>query len=140
MKLMIQPGDSVAPLVKAIQGAEKSVDILIFRFDRVEIENALVKAVGRGVAVRALIAYTNRGGEKSLRALELRLLAAGVTVARTADDLMRYHGKMIVIDGRELHLLAFNFTYQDIDRSRSFAIITRDRKLVQEAVKLFEAD
>jgi len=140
MKLLVQPGEGVAPLVKGLDAAKKTIDILIFRFDHKEVERALVNAVTRGVRVRALIAYTNRGGEKSLRALELRLLAAGVTVARTADDLMRYHGKMIVIDGRELHLLAFNFTYQDIDRSRSFAIITRDRKLVQEAVKLFEAD
>jgi phosphatidylserine/phosphatidylglycerophosphate/cardiolipin synthase-like enzyme len=140
MKLLVQPGEGVGPLLKGLDSAKKTIDILIFRFDHKEVERALVNAVTRGVRVRALIAYTNRGGEKNLRALELRLLAAGITVARTADDLMRYHGKMIVIDGRDLHLLAFNFTYQDIDRSRSFAIITRDRKLVQEAVKLFEAD
>src|SRR5207244_6272571 len=85
-------------------------------------------------------ADTTRGGEKSLRALELRLVAAGVTVSRTADGLMRYHGKMIIVDGRELLLLAFNFSYQDIDRSRSFAIFTSDKKLVQEAAKLFETD
>jgi hypothetical protein len=39
------------------------------------------------VAVRALIAHTNFGGEKRLRQLELRMLQAGVTVTRTADDL-----------------------------------------------------
>jgi hypothetical protein len=37
-------------------------------------------------------------------------------------------------------LLAFNFTYLDIEHSRSFGVITRDRKVVQEAVKMFEAD
>jgi len=140
MKLLVQPGEGAGPVLKGLDGAKKTIDILIFRFDHKEIERALVNAVTRGVRVRALIAYTNRGGEKNLRALELRLLAAGVTVSRTADDLMRYHGKMIVVDSGELFLLAFNFTYQDIDRSRSFAIITKDRKLVQEAEKLFEAD
>ena len=93
MKLLVQPGDGVAPLVAGIDAARASVEILIFRFDRMEIEAALVNAVSRGVAVRALIAHTNRGGERSLRALELRLLGAGVTVARTADDLVRYHGR-----------------------------------------------
>jgi len=34
----------------------------------------------------------------------------------------------------------FNFTYLDIDRSRTFGLITRNPKLVSEAVKLFEAD
>ena len=69
MKLLVQPDDGATPLVKAIQGACTSVDILIFRFDRRDIERALLNAVGRGVRVRALIAYTNRGGEKNLRAL-----------------------------------------------------------------------
>src|ERR1700680_2025563 len=70
MKLLVQPDDGATPLVKAIQGARTSIDILIFRFDRKDIERALLNAVGRGVRVRALIAYTNRGGEKNLRALE----------------------------------------------------------------------
>jgi phosphatidylserine/phosphatidylglycerophosphate/cardiolipin synthase-like enzyme len=127
-------------LLKGIDGAKESVDILIFRFDRPEIERALLNAVGRGVRVRALIAYTNRGGEKQLRALETRLLAAGITVARTAGDLVRYHGKMIIVDAREVYVLAFNFTYLDMDHSRSFGVITENRRLVQEALKLFEAD
>ena len=89
----------------------------------------MIKAVSRGVSVHALIAYTNRGGEKNLRALEMRLLEAGITVSRTADDLVRYHGKMMIIDGRELYLMAFNLTNLDIERSRSFAVVTATRKL-----------
>src|SRR5579872_2387440 len=137
---MVQPGDGVAPLVKAINSAKHRVEVLIFRFDRSEIEKALVNAVSRGVFVHALIAYTNRGGEKNLRKLEMRLLAQGVTVARTADDLARYHGKMMIIDRRELYVLAFNFTSLDLEHSRSFGLVTGHKKLVAEAVKLFEAD
>ena len=140
MKLIVQPGDGVMPLLQAINSAKKSVELLIFRFDRGEIEKALASAVSRGVFVHALIAYTNRGGERNLRKLEMRLLAAGVTVARTADDLARYHGKMIIIDRRELYLLSFNFTNLDIEHSRCLGISTTNPKLVQEAVKLFEAD
>jgi phosphatidylserine/phosphatidylglycerophosphate/cardiolipin synthase-like enzyme len=116
------------------------VAIVIFRFDRAEIEAGLKAAVGRGVAVSALIAYANRGGEKSLRKLEMRLLGAGVTVSRTADDLVRYHDKMMIIDGRVLYALSFNFTHLDIDHSRGFGIVTRKPALVQEALKLFGAD
>ncbi len=140
MKLFVQPGDGVTPLVEAIDNAKKSVEIVIFRFDRSEVEKALASAVSRGVFVHALIAYTNRGGERNLRKLEMRLLAAGVTVARSADDLARYHGKFMIIDRRDLYVLAFNFTYLDIEHSRSFGLVTEDPELVQEAVKLFEAD
>jgi cardiolipin synthase len=140
VKLLIQPADGIAPLVQAINKAKSRVEIAIFRLDRQEIEKALAEAVGRGVFVHALIAYTNRGGEQNLRKLEMRLLASGVTVARTADDLIRYHGKYMIVDRRDLHVLSFNFTRLDIDYSRGFGVITRNSKLVQEAVKLFEAD
>jgi phosphatidylserine/phosphatidylglycerophosphate/cardiolipin synthase-like enzyme len=139
-RLIVQPGDGIAPLLEGIAEARSSVDILIFRFDRKEIEQALVEAVRRGVAVRALIAWTNRGGERHLRELEARLLAAGILVARTADDLVRYHGKMMIVDRRVLYVLAFNFTRLDIDRSRSFGLITTKQSLVREAMRLFEAD
>ena len=139
MKLIIQPDDGVTPLVQAVKSAKKTVDIVIFRFDRIELEKALEAAVARGVVVRALIAHTNRGGEKSLRKLELRLLDAGVTVARTADDLPRYHGKMMLIDDT-LHLFGFNYTRLDIEKSRSFGIVTDEPKLVKDACELFEAD
>jgi cardiolipin synthase len=140
VKCIVQPGDGVADLIKGIDRAKKSIEIVIFRFNRRDIEKALASAVTRGVHVHALIAHTNRGGELNLRQLELRLLGAGVTVARTGDDLVRYHGKLMIIDRRELFLLAFNFTYLDMERSRSFGIVTKNKKHVQEAAKLFEAD
>ena len=140
MKLLVQPGDGIGRIVKAIEKAKKSVQVVIFRFDRVEIEKALEDAVKRGVSVDALIAFTNRGGEKNLRKLEMRFLERGVTVSRTADDLVRYHGKMMIVDGKELHLLAFNYTQVDTERSRSFALITRDKELVKEAEELFDSD
>jgi phosphatidylserine/phosphatidylglycerophosphate/cardiolipin synthase-like enzyme len=140
VKLIIQPDEGVTPLVHAIKKARKTLSIIIFRFDRAEIERALETAVARGVDVRALIAHTNKGGERTLRKLELRLLAGGLTVSRTADDLPRYHGKMMIVDGETLYVFGFNYTKLDIDKSRSFGIATRDRALVQEAEKLFEAD
>ena len=140
MKLLIQPEDGVAPLVSAIKKAKKSIDIVVFRFDRAEIEAELKDAAERGVSVSALIAYANHGGEKSLRKLEMRLLEAGVTVSRTSDDLSRYHDKMLIVDRRLLFVLSFNFTHLDIDHSRGFAIVTRKRNLVEEALKLLKAD
>jgi cardiolipin synthase len=140
LKLLIQPADGVDRLVKSIRKAKKSVEIVIFRFDRAEIERALVEAAEKGVSVRALIAFTNHGGEQHLRKLEMRLLEKGISVARTAGDLARYHGKMMLVDRKELYLLAFNFTHLDIDHSRSFGLITRNPGLLHEGVKLFEAD
>jgi cardiolipin synthase len=140
VKLLVQPDDGLAPILGVIKAARKSIDVTIFRFDRSAIEKALAAAVARGVMVRALIAHTNAGGEKRLRKLELRLLSDGILVSRTDDDLLRYHDKIMIVDGKTFCLMAFNFTRLDIEVSRSFALVTRDRKLVQEARRLFEAD
>ena len=140
MKLIIQPEDGVAPLLAGIKSAKKSIRIAIFRFDRKDVETALKAAADRGVKVTALIAHANRGGEKVLRKLELRCLDAGITVARTDNDLIRYHGKYMLIDQKVLYMLSFNYTRQDIDHSRGFGIVTTRANWVQEAARLFGAD
>jgi len=137
--LLVQPADGIAPLIAAINGAQKSLDVIIFRLDLKEIEKALESAVGRGVTVRTLIAHTHKGPDKRLRQLEDRMLAKGVTVNRTGDDLIRYHGKLMIVDRDALHVYGFNYTAADL-KSRSFGLVTRDRRMVQEALRLFEAD
>src|SRR5579864_3433252 len=140
MKLIVQPDAGIDPIVTAIKQATKTIDIVVFRLDLQDVTRGLEAAAARGVLVRALIAHTNRGGEKSLRKLEMRLLEKGITVSRTADDLVRYHGKMMIVDRHTLHIYGFNFTGLDVGRSRSFGATTRNHKLVREAIALFEAD
>jgi phosphatidylserine/phosphatidylglycerophosphate/cardiolipin synthase-like enzyme len=139
VELIVQPADGIKPVLSAVERAKKAVDIIIFRFDLKPLEKAIEAAAKRGVAVRALIAHTNSGGEKGLRDLELRMLDAGVTVTRTGRDLVRYHGKLMIIDREELHVYGFNYTARDL-KSRSLGLVTRDRRTVQEALRLFDAD
>ncbi len=140
MQVIIEPDDGILPILKAIKRAKKSLDIVIFRFDMPEIEDALAAAVERGVAVRALIAYTNRGGEKKLRRLEGRLLKCGATLSRTANDMVRYHGKVVIVDNKKAMVLGFNFTSLDIKRSRSLGLVTVNPKIVSALTKVIDAD
>jgi cardiolipin synthase A/B len=139
MKLIIEPDDGVQPLLRVIRSARRCIDIAIFRCNIRTIERELSAAVARGVMVRALVANTNRGGDVALRALELRLLAGGVTVTRTDDDLVRYHGKLILIDQATLYILGFNFTSSDI-KSRSFGVRSKNPKVLRDVLALLEAD
>jgi cardiolipin synthase A/B len=140
MKLIVQPRDGVKPLVDAIDHAKKSISLSVFRFDLKEVEKALESAIKRGVAVQALIAHTSGGGQKQLRKLESRMLEAGALVARTDDDMVRYHGKLLLIDNRTLFVLGFNYTRVDIRQSRSLGVITKNSALVREAKRLIAAD
>src|SRR5690349_12902327 len=95
MDLLVQPNDGLTPILNAIKKAKSRIELTIFRFDRPELQNALEQAVTRGVKVHALIAHQAAGEGKKLRKLELEMLEKGVTVSRTADDLVRYHNKMM---------------------------------------------
>jgi len=139
LELIVQPTDGSKPILGAIERAKTTLDLAIFRFDLKPVEKALDAAVKRGVAVRALIAHINSGGDKRLRQLELRMLDAGVTVTRTSDDLARYHGKLLIVDREELHVYGFNYTGLDL-KSRSLGIVVREKRIVQEALRLFECD
>lgn len=140
IKAIVQPRDGIAPLLKAVKAAKRSIEATIYRADRLEIEQALVEAVQRGVDVHVLTTTTNRDDAKNLRRLESRLKEAGVRVSQTREDLVRYHNKMMIIDRRILYLLTFNFTFLDIHHSRSLGIVTDERSAVDDAVRIFEAD
>jgi len=140
MQVIIQPRDGIEPLIDGISQATTSIEIIIYRLDRLEIEQALAEAAARGVSVHALITYTNKEDLKEIKKLEKRLTERGVQVTRTAEDLVRYHSKVMIIDRRMVFLLTFNFTFLNIHHSRSFGIITENEALVAEAVRLFEAD
>ena len=140
MELIIQPKDGLVPLIAAIKKAQRQIEITIFRFGIKELQRALEAAVTRGVKVHALIAHTSGGGQKHLRKLEMEMLSAGVTVSRTDDDLLRYHYKMLLIDREILYTQAFNYTRLDIEKSRTMAVATKNKAIVAEAIRLFEAD
>ena len=139
MKLIVLPDAGIDPLRKAVERARKTIDIVVFRFDLDEFEDELVAASARGVSVRALIAHTNRGGEARLRKLEQRLLKGGITVCRTDNDLVRYHGKVLTCDRRTSYVLGFNYTKADL-QSRSFGVEVRSRRMVKELLRLFDSD
>jgi phosphatidylserine/phosphatidylglycerophosphate/cardiolipin synthase-like enzyme len=139
MKLITQPDEGIRPLLAAVKRARRRLAIVIFRFDLDELEDALAAAVKRGVEVVAIIANTNKGGEQSLRKLEQRMLKKGVTVNRTDDDMVRYHGKLLIVDRCQAFVLGFNYTGQDIE-SRSFGVVTRSTRVVKELLRLFDSD
>jgi phosphatidylserine/phosphatidylglycerophosphate/cardiolipin synthase-like enzyme len=127
-------------LLAAIDSARRTLDLYVFRLDDQRVAEALKRAAKRGVAVRALVAHTRRGGEDGQRKLEVRLRRMRIAVSRSDDDLQRYHGKMAIVDNRRLLVLGYNFTRRDMEHSRSFGLVLDDRRSVAEAGRMYEAD
>jgi cardiolipin synthase A/B len=61
-------------------------------------------------------------------------------LSRTADDMVRYHGKVVVVDNKRAFVLGFNFTALDIKKSRSLGLVTTNPKIVSAISKLIDAD
>ena len=139
-QLLIQPEDGAGPLLDGIDSARRTLDLYVFRLDDRRVSQALGRAARRGVAVRALVAHTRRGGEAALRKLEVRLREIGIAVSRSDDDLLRYHGKAAIVDGRRLFVLGYNFTRRDMEHSRSFGLVLDDPRAVEEAGRMYDAD
>jgi len=108
LKLLIQPDDHVAPIVAAIKGAKKSVDIVIFRFDPKRSKRRCgMRRTGRPRARADCVCIVRRAHLRNWRCGFLGRW--GITVARTANDLVRYHDKLMLI--RSPHFCTF-FSYQ----------------------------
>ncbi len=105
-------GDEAFPeMLRAIEGAAKTVALCTYIFDRdaagYAFVNALKRAVDRGVAVRVLVDDT--GVRYSFPTIVGVLRRAGVPVARFLPTLapfrtfalnMRTHRKLLIVDGR----------------------------------------
>jgi cardiolipin synthase A/B len=142
ISLIVQPGDSFFPIVEAIDGARRTINITIFRMDDPVIQQALLEAAQRGVRVRALVAANPRGWEKRNRKLLKELKKSGIETKQPSGDSpkTRYHYKIITIDGHSSLVLTFNPTRENLHYTRDYGIVMRDEKVAAELDRLFEAD
>ena len=93
MELIVQPADGIKPMLETVAAAQKSIDIMIFRFDLKPMEKMLEAAVSRGVATRALIARESSQGDKRLRQLEMRCL--GLLRLSSKDTLHTWRRRLL---------------------------------------------
>jgi cardiolipin synthase len=142
ISLIVQPGDSFFPIVEAIDGARRSINITIFRMDDPVIQQALLEAAARGVRVRALVAANPRGWQKKNRKLLRDLLKSGIETKQPPADSRkaRYHYKILTVDGRQSLILTFNPTRENLHYTRDFGIILHDEAVTAELDRLFDAD
>ena len=98
--------DITTKVVRAIQDAQASVDVLAFTFTSDPIANALVAAHERGVAVRGVIERRNARASGT----ELpKLKQAGLDMHEDGNCYIMHH-KVFMIDGRMVITGSFNWT------------------------------
>jgi phosphatidylserine/phosphatidylglycerophosphate/cardiolipin synthase-like enzyme len=132
-RLIVLPDDSAEPIVSAIAGASRTLQIKTFVFSAPALIEAVVAARRRGVNVRVMINAARRSGQHDNGTTRRTLERAGVDVkdANPAFDLT--HEKSMVVDEKAAFVQSLNWTTRNLTETRDYAVVTKHRHEVAEA-------
>jgi phosphatidylserine/phosphatidylglycerophosphate/cardiolipin synthase-like enzyme len=142
VSLIVQPGDSFFPIVRAIDKAERCINLTVFRMDDPIIQRALVEAHARRVRIRILISSSARGWEERNQKLLKEARKAGIATKEPSGDKKkaRYHYKVMTVDASDALIFTFNPTRENLHYTRDFGIEIYNPQVATEIDRLFEAD
>ena len=142
ISLIVQPGDSFFPIVRAIDKAERSIKLTVFRMDDPIIQRALIEAQARRVRIRILIASSARGWEEKNQKLLKDVRKAGISTKEPSGDRKkaRYHYKVMTLDDSVAMVFTFNPTRENLHYTRDFGVELYDPNVTSEINRLFDAD
>jgi phosphatidylserine/phosphatidylglycerophosphate/cardiolipin synthase-like enzyme len=148
------PDTSFKIITKEIGKAQESIDINLYEFTNLEIAEALVSALDRGVSIRVLLEGSPVGGIKTSELVVLnRLSDNGAEIRLLHSDESngihsRYtfnHGKYALIDDDVLIVCSENWGNSGVPENnrtgnRGWGIVIEAREVYEYYVEIFEDD
>ena len=138
--LIVLPDDTAKPIVDAINGATKALNIRMFLFTDTTLLEAVLAAHKRGVKVRVMLNPARRSGESENEQARMQLSAAGVEVRDSNPAFDLTHQKSMAIDNRIGFVESLNWEPKDLTQTRDYAIVTTRAHEVAEMALCFDAD
>jgi cardiolipin synthase len=139
-RLIVLPDDTAKPLIDALDGARKSINIRMFLFTDPDMVVAVKAAEKRGVKVRVMLNPQRRDGSVENEETRKALADSGVEVRDSSPAFALTHQKSMVIDGETGFVESLNWETRDLTQTRDYAVATTDALEVAEMVRCFEAD
>jgi phosphatidylserine/phosphatidylglycerophosphate/cardiolipin synthase-like enzyme len=140
--LLVAPSaDPAAPFVAMIAGARRHVELTMYELQDPEVEDALVAAALRGVAVRVLLNRGYYSHRTSANDGALAFLRARHVPVRLSSSSFAYtHQKTLIVDGRRAAIMTLNFTRRYYATTRDFAVLDPNGADVAAIEAVFDAD
>ncbi len=133
------PSDSgLQPVLDEIASAKKSIRMMMFHLTVPEIETALSQAASRGVDVKIILDAKNLE-KRGAGDVAQRLTDHHVTIVRASNAFSIMHAKAMVIDDAKCVIMSLNLT-RPYDHTRDYAIVTDDAGVIDEFLRVFDAD
>jgi phosphatidylserine/phosphatidylglycerophosphate/cardiolipin synthase-like enzyme len=139
-QLIVLPDDSATPLLEALDGAKKALNIRMFLFTDPTLLEAVVKAKKRGVHVRVMLNPARRSGESENEEARSVLTDAGIEVRDSNPAFDLTHQKSMVVDNATGFVESLNWEPKDLTVTRDYAVVTTHGHEVAEMVACFDAD
>jgi cardiolipin synthase A/B len=138
--LFIEPDDGAEPVLEAIRGARRSLDLVVYLLSDRSVIEELIAAHRRGVAVRVMLEKDPYGSGPGNGAAYGQLQQAGVEVRWANPAFALTHEKALVVDGQTALIMTLNLVYSAFRSNREYGVVTRDPAEVAEALAGFNAD
>src|SRR5215471_5429454 len=138
--LIVLPDDSAKPLLDAINGATKALNIRMFLFTDTTLLDAVIGAKRRGVNVRVMLNPARRSGETENEESRKTLVDAGIEVRDSNPAFALTHQKSMVVDNNVGFVESLNWEVRDLTETRDYAVVTTHEDEVTEMVDCFDAD
>jgi cardiolipin synthase A/B len=139
-RLIVLPDDGAQPLIDALDGAKRAINIRMFLFTDPAMIAAVQAAAARGVTVRVMLNPQRRDGTSDNEATRKLLGDAGVLVRDSSPAFAVTHQKSMVIDGETGYVESLNWETRDLTETRDYALVTTDALEVAQMLRCFDAD
>lgn len=136
----VEPAAGVAPVVRLIDGARRSVDVEVYLLTERDVLAALERAQARGVSVRVMLEPHPYGGGAGNREAFDRLAGDRIAVKPTRHRFKYTHEKAIVVDDAVALISTANFTHSAFTHNREYGYVDRAPQDVREIAAIFTAD
>jgi phosphatidylserine/phosphatidylglycerophosphate/cardiolipin synthase-like enzyme len=138
--LIVLPDHSAQPILDAIDAAKKSLRIKMFALSDSRILEALIRAHKRGLKIRIMLNPARRSGEIQNKGSRSVLREAGIDVLDSNPAFDVTHEKSMVVDDTTAFIGSLNWEPENFEKTRDYAIVTKDTGEVSEVIDCFEAD
>jgi cardiolipin synthase A/B len=134
--LFIGPDGLQQLLLQQMQGASRSIDLMMYQLTVSELVDGLIAAKTRGVTVRVLF----DGNQNANQTARTRLTGAGIEVRNSPSNLTNAHSKVMILDQKHAVVMSANMNSYSMNSERNYGVIDDDPYDLSDLQAVFEAD
>lgn len=136
----VEPEAGVKPVIAALEGARRSIDLVVYLLSDERVISALKRAKDRGATVRVMVEPHPFGGSHGNKKSYAKLQQLGINVRYTPHRFRFTHEKAFVIDHKLACITTANFTRSAFSKNREYGFLDTAPGDVKEVEAAFESD